>query len=221
MQRRTHPRSFLGVGILWALFWALVLGASLWFVKESIEYLPYHSDRPGQTMIERRLWVYVHGAFAIPILFLAPIQFHPLIRSRYPTFHRWLGRIFLIASLLAGMLAVWLGLSYELVGSRPALIIFGLLWIFFSASAWFCAVRGDYLNHRRFMIRSVTIGFAFVWVRLLREGQSFLFPFISNYEMRTTVREYVCFIIPLLVVEGAFTWWPALKRASQRTASRT
>lgn len=214
-------QKFLGVGYAWATFWAIVLASSVYFVAESFEYLPYHEDRPGQTLIERRLWIYVHGALAIPILFMAPLQFHPVLRQRYPTVHRWSGRIFIVASLVAASIAIWLSFSYELVGSRPALIIFGLLWMFFSSSAWYCAMRRDFQAHRRFMIRSVTIGFAFVWVRLLREAQEVLFPFITDPEMRTTVREYVCFIIPLLVVEGVFTWWPTLKRAGRRAGLGT
>lgn len=206
----------LGVHPIWVLFWAIVLAASLLFVADSIAYLPYHEDLPGQTLVERRLWVYVHGGFAVPILFLAPLQFHPLIRARYPAFHRWLGRLFLTASIVAGALAIFLALAYEPTGSRPALVIFGLLWIFFSLSAWFCARQRDFQHHRRFMIRSVAIGFAFVWVRLLREGQEWLFPFIENDEMRLMAREYVCFIIPLLIVEGAFSWWPSLKQAAKR-----
>lgn len=212
----TRKIRWLGVHPLWILFWAIVLAASMLFVYESFAYLPYHEDRPGQTLIERRLWVYVHGGIAIPILFMAPIQFHPLVRARYPRFHRWLGRTFITASILAGSLALFLALAYEPTGSRPALMIFGLLWIFFSASAWFCAIRRDFQHHRRFMVRSVAMGFAFVWVRLLREGQDWLFPFIEDPEMRLMAREYVCFIVPLLIVETAFTWWPALKQATRR-----
>lgn len=214
---RAGKLRLLGVHPLWVLFWAIVLAASVWFVRESYEYLPFHEDRPGQSLVERRLWIYVHGGFAIPILFLAPMQFHPLIRARFPTFHRWLGRVFLTASLLAAGLAIFLGLSYDLTGSRPALIIFGLLWIFFSGSAWFCAIKRDFQSHRRFMVRSVAVGFAFVWVRLLREGQEWLFPFIEDPDMRLMAREYVCFIVPLLIVEGAFSWWPSLKQAAKRT----
>lgn len=211
-----HAGRILGVGWWWVLFWTVLLAASVWFVGESIEYLPYHEDRPGQTLVERRLWIYVHGGLAIPILFMAPLQFHPVIRARWPRLHRWTGRIFISASLAAAALAIWLAFSYELVGSRPALVIFGLLWMFFSAAAWACAAKRNFVAHRRFMIRSVTVGFAFVWVRLLREGQDVLFPFIEDAEMRTTVREYVCFIIPLLIVEGVFTWWPEVKKALGR-----
>lgn len=212
----SSSNSLLGVGLHWAVFWAIVLGCSAFFTFESIEYLPYHEDLPGQTLVERRLWVYVHGSLALPILFVAPLQFHPMVRTRWPQIHRWTGRIFILASVLAGALAVFLSLEYPLTGSRPALMIFGLLWIFFSASAWFCATQGDFAAHRAFMIRSVTIGFAFVWVRMLRVTQDYLFPFIEDAEMRTTVREYVCFIIPLVAVEIWLTYYPTLKRARAR-----
>ncbi len=209
-------KKLLGVGMPWVAFWAVVLGASAFFAFESIEYLAYQEASPGESLIERRFWIYVHGAMAIPILFIAPLQFHPGIRSGFPRFHRWTGRAFVSASILAALLAIFLAIEYEYTGSRPALVIFGLLWLFFSVSAWLCAARRDFVSHRAFMIRSVTIGFAFVWVRVLRVTQDYLLPFIESYEMRTVVREYVCFIIPLLIVEFWLVWWPTLKRSASR-----
>ena len=208
----------LGVGKFWVAFWAVVLLASAYFVLESLAYVVYiASDPDAGPLSPRVLSIYVHGALAIPILFVAPLQFHPGFRKSYPQAHRWTGRVFLTASILTAALAVILSLEYEFVGSRPALMIFALLWMFFSVCAWFCAWRGDFAAHRAFMIRSVAVGFAFVWIRLLRVSQDWFLPFIEDPEMRTTVREYVCFIVPLLGVEIWLSYLPALKRASRQT----
>ena len=51
------------------------------------------------------------------------------------------------------------------------------------------------------MIRSAAVGFAFVSLRLLRVPHDWFFPFIEDPVTRTTVRECVCFIVPLLAVE--------------------
>ena len=214
-------KPFLGVGKFWVAFWTMLLLASTYFVLESLAYVVYAASDPDTgPLTPRILSIYVHGALAIPLLFVAPLQFHPGFRRRYPQAHRWTGRVFLITSILTAALAIVLALGYEFVGSRPALVIFGLLWIFFSACAWFCARRGDFAAHRAFMIRSVAVGFAFVWIRLSRVSQDWLFPFIEDAEMRSTVREYVCFIVPLLAVEIWLTYWPALKRAASQRAQR-
>jgi uncharacterized membrane protein len=217
---QTAKRTIFGVGLGWLAFWAVVLTASTSFALDSLYYLPTMEDRSGDSLLDRRLWVYLHAGLAIPILYLAPLQFHPWLRQRQPQVHRWMGRIFLGASVLAAVMAIYLALDYELPGSRPALVVFGLLWIFFSGAAWYCAVQRDFVRHRRFMIRSVAMGFAFVWVRLMREGQEMILPFIEDVELRTTVREYLCFILPLLVVEGAMTWWPEIRKARRNEKGR-
>ncbi len=214
-------KRLLGVGTFWVAFWTVLLLASAYFVLESLAYLVYAASDPDAGPLSPRVVsIYIHGALAIPILFVAPLQFHPGFRKRYPRAHRWTGRAFLTASILTAALAIILSLEYEFVGSRPALMIFGLLWIFFSACAWFCASRGDFVAHRAFMIRSVAVGFTFVWIRLLRVSQDWFLPFIEDAEMRTTVREYVCFIVPLLAVEIWLSYWPALKRAGRQRAQR-
>lgn len=210
----TASKRFLGAGIPWAVFWAVVLASSIWFVADSLDSFVYFvTDPEAGPFTARRFTAYIHGAMAIPILFVAPLQFHPGFRKRWPKMHRWTGRAFLTASILAAAIALYLSLEYEAVGSRPALQIFGLLWIFFSGVAWLCAMRKDFVAHRAFMIRSVAVGFAFVWVRMLRESADWLLPYIEDAEMRLTVREYLCFIIPLLTVEIWLTYWPALKKA--------
>ena len=217
----TASKRLLGVGKFWVAFWTVVLLASAYFVAESLVYVVYGAGAPDAgPLTPRVVSIYIHGALAIPILFVAPLQFHPGFRRNYPKAHRWTGRVFLTVSIITAALAIVLSLEYEFVGSRPALVIFGLLWIFFSICAWFCAWRGDFAAHRAFMIRSVAVGFAFVWIRLLRVSQDWFFPFIEDPEMRTTVREYVCFIVPLLAVEIWLTYWPALERAGHRRARR-
>ena len=214
-------KPLLGVGKFWVAFWTLLLLASAYFALESLVYVVYAAGDPDAgPLTPRVLSIYIHGALAIPLLFIAPLQFHPGFRKSYPQAHRWTGRAFLTTSILTAALAIILSLEYEFVGSRPALMIFGLLWIFFSTCAWFCAWRGDFAAHRAFMIRSVAVGFAFIWIRLSRVSQDWLFPFIEDPEMRTTVREYVCFIVPLLAVEIWLTYWPALKRAARQKAGQ-
>ena len=211
-----QPR-LLGVGIGWVVFWAIVLGFSVLFVSETLEYtLLAESDPSADPLTSRQALVYTHAAMAIPILFLAPLQFHPGFRTRFPKVHRWTGRLFLTASILAACLALYLALEYKPTASRPALFVFGLLWIFFASAAWFSAMRRDFLAHRAFMIRAVAVGFAFVWVRMMRVTQDYVLPFIEDAEMRLVAREYLCFIIPLLAVEIWLTYWPALKKVVKR-----
>lgn len=94
--------------------------------------------------------------------------------------------------------------------------MFGLLWIVFSTAAWLCAVKRDFANHRKFVIRSFAIGLAFIWVRILGSFDTQLFGFIEIEEVRDTTGEYLSFVIPLLVVEGWLSWVPAVQSALRR-----
>ena len=86
----------------------------------------------------------------------------------------------------------------------------------FSGAAWVCAVKRDFANHRKFVIRSFTIGLAFIWVRILGLLDKQLFFFIDNQEARDTTQEFLSFVIPLLVVEAWLTWVPAMQSALRR-----
>jgi len=117
---------------------------------------------------------------------------------------------------VAGLFAIWLGATIQYQGSRIPLALFGLVWIGFSAAAWICARKGDFVGHRQFVIRNFAIALAFIWVRILGNLETYLFPFIQHQEVRDTSQEYLSFILPLLIVEIWLSWGPAVRNALRR-----
>jgi hypothetical protein len=200
----------------WLALWALMIAAMAWFVADSAYYVLTREQQPGATFLNRGLWYFAHMTMALPILVIAPFQFLPGLRKDHPQIHRALGRAFLVMSLIAGVMAVWLGATIQYEGSRIPLVIFGLVWIGLSAAAWLCAVKRDFINHRKFVIRSFAIGMAFVWVRLLGQVEEPLLSFMSDDEMRNVTREYLSFLLPLLVVEIWLSWLPAVRAALRK-----
>ena len=207
--RGTIPKFWLGI-------WTAIGLAAAWFLYDSIIYVASRDPQPGATFLNRQLWYLAHMAIATPILVIAPIQFIAQIRKSQPRVHRWLGRAFLTASIIAGVLAIWLGATIQYEGSRVPLAMFGGLWIFFSAVAWICARKRDFANHRRFVIRSFAIGLAFIWVRILGELDDYLFSFIKNQDVADATQEFLSFVIPMLIVEAWLSWVPALQSALRR-----
>jgi len=214
MASRTQSRQPLPKG--WLAVWALIGIAAAWFIYDSAIYVATRDPQPGATFLNRQLWYLAHMAIATPLLVIAPLQFLAGIRRSRPEIHRWLGRLFLGSSLVAGMLAIWLGATIQYQGSRIPLALFGALWMGFSGAAWLCARKRDYVNHRKFVIRSFAIGLAFIWVRVLGALEDQLFPFIDNREARETTQEYLSFVLPLLVVEAWLSWVPAVQGALRR-----
>jgi len=63
------------------------------------------------------------------------------------------------------------------------------------------------------MIRGYILAMAFVWVRVMYDRQNEMFPFIRNIDVRDTTREWLSFVVPVIVAETWLGWWPALRRA--------
>jgi hypothetical protein len=200
----------------WLALWALLAAGIFWFLADALPYAFKREPQPGATFLNRELWYFGHVATAVPILLIAPLQFLASVRQAQPIVHRWLGRTFLAFSIIAGAFAVWLGATIQYEGSRIPLVLFGLIWIGFAAAAWICAVKRDFANHRKFVIRSFAIGLAFVWVRALGELDDNLMAFMSQEQVRDTSQEYLSFILPLLATEIWLSWAPALRSALRR-----
>lgn len=210
-----------GVSWFWLTAWSAIGLSAAWFIYDSVLYVATRDPQPGATFLNRQLWYLAHMALATPILLIAPLQFLAGLRNARPDVHRWLGRFFLGSSIVAGLLAIWLGATIENQGSRIPLALFGVLWVGFSAAGWICARKHDFANHRKFVIRSFAIGLAFVWVRLLGNLEAQLFFFMDVQQVRDTTQEFLSFVIPLLVVEAWLSWSPPVLAALRRGRGST
>jgi len=141
------------------------------------------------------------------------VQFSRRIRSRWPHWHRRAGQFYLASAIIAATVAIYLALTFESVGRRVPLFIFSVLWLCFSIAAWVCARRRAFGAHERFVVRSYAIALAFVFVRIMGEAQGVLFSFLTDKEVSGITREWLSFTLPLLMVEGYYSWWPALRSA--------
>ena len=107
----------------------------------------------------------VHVLMAALITGAGLVQLVPAIRTRWPTVHRWSGRIYLITALLlasGGLWMVWVRRSYmNLPGAigitLDALLIFGC-----AAMAWYYARQRRFILHRRWALRTFVVASA-VW----------------------------------------------------------
>jgi len=122
-------------------------------------------DKFGKHRVMTWLHVVPGGIF----LLLAPIQFLAPVRNRFLGFHRWLGRILLVAALASGAAGLFFGFFLPLGGfkeSIPIAIFGGLL--FFSAMRAYIAIRnGQVRIHREWMIRAFAVALAISTVRVV------------------------------------------------------
>jgi hypothetical protein len=98
-----------------------------------------------------------HILFATVISIAGAFQLIPRIRNRFPVFHRWNGRLFVLAAFTQSITGVYLTVSgRRLVGdvTQHVLSIFGAILIMFCAAvAVRYAVVRDFSTHRRWALR--------------------------------------------------------------------
>ncbi|MEO5596100.1 MAG: DUF2306 domain-containing protein [Lysobacteraceae bacterium] len=98
------------------------------------------------------------------------LQLVPALRRRFPAWHRWAGRTFMVLSLLAavsGFYMVWIRGSRLSDVSAAAISLNGLLILIAVAMAWRLAMQRRFAEHRHWAIRAFLL-ISGVW--MLRLG---------------------------------------------------
>jgi uncharacterized membrane protein len=112
--------------------------------------------------------LYVHIIGSGLALLIGPFQFLLIIRKRWPSLHRWLGRIYLGAGVgLGGISALFIapGIQGGLVGA-VGISLLAVLWLWTGLMAYRAIRAGRVVEHREWMIRNFALTFAAVTLRL-------------------------------------------------------
>lgn len=150
------------------------------------------------------LFFLAHVSMAAVLTFGGALQLVPQIRSRAIAFHRWNGRLFMLAALagaFGGLYLVWVrGTSDGLLGSISitfnAALIIAFAWL-----AWRAVRHKDIAAHQSWAMRTylVTNG---VW--FLRVGMMAWMMTTQGAAMETffAVWGFGCYLLPLAVYEA-------------------
>jgi hypothetical protein len=100
-------------------------------------------------------------------LLVGPFQFLRPLRQRYPRVLHWMGRTYIVACLVGGIA----GGSIALFSSSGLVAGAGFLglavcWLFCTVRAYVAVRAKDYVTHQRWMIRSFSLAFAAVMLRI-------------------------------------------------------
>lgn len=128
---------------------------------------PFMAEAMAPHIEARPLIFLTHVASAGTALALGAFQ---LVTWRGPRrgWHRWAGRIY-VAACLVGAVSGF-GLAVTSIAGPVAGLGFGLLavaWFVTTAMGWRKAVAGQFSQHRRWMIRSLSLTFAAVTLRIM------------------------------------------------------
>jgi len=99
----------------------------------------------------------LHLLPAVLLTYGGMLQIIPQIRKKYPTFHRWNGRMFLTLGLLGALTGLYLtwvrGSRLSDIGAI-GVTVNGLLILVAATLAWRFAVKRQYTNHMRWAIHA-------------------------------------------------------------------
>lgn len=194
---------------IFLLFLLLALAYSTFLMGQIIfNYIPIRNDAAflqiKQDYIhipEWRLAFFVHVFSSILVLFAGFTQFNKKLLRQKPKLHRVFGYIYVIDILLVTGPASLLMAFYANGGpvGITAFVLLAVLWLFFTAMAWYKAVKKDFTGHKKMMIRSYALTLSAITLRIWK--------IIIMDTTTLTLREryqliaWLGFVINLLVAE--------------------
>ncbi|MGO1070604.1 DUF2306 domain-containing protein [Lysobacter sp. CA199] len=142
-------------------------------------------------------------------LLLAPLQLLTGVRRRWPRLHRLGGGVYAGAILIAAVSA--LSLSRHSQGgaaSGSAFALLAVIWVGCTAMGIGYAIRRDFVNHRRWMFRSVALTSSAVTLRIMLGvgAAAMQWPFLPVY----ITAAWACWTVNLAVCELILRW-PAIR----------
>jgi len=153
--------------------------------------------------------VAVHLLSAVVIMLAGAVQLVPQVRSRFPVFHRWNGRMYLLAALgvsAAGVYMTWRGsvgdVSQHIGGTLNAVLI----WLFAGMALRYAMAR-DFKTHRRWALRLFLVVSAAWFFRIMFFLSLFVFKGPIGFDATTfrgpfiTVMSFAQYLLPLGLLE--------------------
>jgi uncharacterized membrane protein len=162
---------------------------------------------PGDTAGNVTFASHAFGAGIVALT--GALQLVPQIRARFPRFHRWNGRIFLVTVLtlsLSGFYLVWVRDASPTTLDSLGTSLNGVLIVGFAIAAWRAIRRRDLPRHRAWAMRLYLVANAqwflrvgvfayFVIARAVGHAPTFADPFFAFWK-------FGCFLLPLALLQG-------------------
>lgn len=167
-----------------------------------------HGFEPGVT--KGNLAVVMHVASGALLMLAGAIQLVPQVRNRFPAFHRWNGRIYLLTALILSLAGVYMHWIRGSVGDLPqhigSTLNAVLIWLFGGIALRYAMAR-DFKTHRRWALRFFIVLSASWFIRIMLFLWFMIFRGPVGIDVTTftgpvpTAMQYAQYLIPLAVLE--------------------
>lgn len=141
-------------------------------------------------------------------MFVGAFQLSSKLRTRFLAYHRWFGRLYVIAVIVSGIAGFILALNaYGGMTSQFGFGLMAICWLGSTTIAYYHVRHGNIIEHRNWMIRSYALTLAGVTLRVYLGIATLIdVPFQQFYP----VLSWICWVPNLLLVE-----WLVLSRLTQ------
>jgi uncharacterized membrane protein len=192
----------------WVLPVVLVtlLAIALYYISGEFKYFSLDPDVLGN-YFPIKWWLVGHLTGGILALIIGPFQFWTKFRNRNLKLHRNLGKIYLIAILIAVISSTVMAWTASLsVHWTWAVSLQGLAfaWIVTAFMAYRTIRQKRVQEHRKWMIRSYIVTFAFITFRWINNSEAAME--LGSFVERAPTIAWAVWAIPLLVAEIIFDW---------------
>lgn len=147
--------TLLAVGVGgYGLLFALVPG----FAESS--HMAHHFET-------RPLAMYGHFVLGPIALIVGAFQFLPTSSRPKPAWHKYIGRLYVICCMGAGLAGIWMAFdSVAGMVSGAGFFLLGVLWLVTTSMGYLRARAKDFDSHREWMIRSYALTYGAVTLRI-------------------------------------------------------
>jgi uncharacterized membrane protein len=167
-----------------------------------------HGYVPGDTV--GNLAVAMHLISAPIVILAGMLQLVPQIRNRFPVFHRWNGRLYIVTAFtisLAGLYMMFIRSSVGDLAQHLGSILMAALIMLCAVMALRYAMARDFKTHRRWALRLYLVVSASLFIRaglflsfLLNRGPFGFDPATSSGPFLTFIT-FAQYLVPLAVLE--------------------
>lgn len=181
--------------------WTLLILVNLYFVYNfSLQHLNSAVwNKPFGILL------ITHIVFGMIAILIGPFQFFPSIRKKHPHIHRLIGKIYLLAILVAGIAATVLAINHNIIIQNRIAFGTGLLglaaaWFTTSGMAFWAIKNRNFVQHSEWMVKSYVVTCGFTTFRIFAFTLNKYFQLDYDKEM-SGIMAWACWSIPLLISE--------------------
>ena len=193
-----RPR-IAGAGLLTAAAWTLVCLLAAGFIYKYVVHYYLHFDAKSFDVYwPRRTGLLAHVTAGTAALALGPLQFWTGLKAMLPRLHRWTGRLYLLAVAVGAAAGLYMAATTTFGWPFGlGLAMLDVAWISTTAVAYVAILNGAVALHRRWVVRSYVVTFAFVIFRLVQDWLPT--SQIKPPQDLAVADAWGCWVIPLMI----------------------